>query len=177
MEKNHLELMERADTLAKELGALCLEKGVRLATAESLTAGMIASTIVNVPGSSQWFDRGFIVYNNDAKREMLGVRDEVLEMFTEVSGPCVLHMAQGALERSGAHLAVAVSGIAGPDGGDEKNPVGTVWMAAGNKVAIQTDRFVFSGDRLEVRLRTTVAALEKLISEIRILSSQGLLKL
>lgn len=164
MNDSQIKLIDEADALARELGALCLKHKVKLVTAESLTAGLIASTIVNVPGSSDWFDRGFIVYNNDAKMRMLGVKEQTLKDFTEVSGPCVLEMAQGALEHSDASLAVSVSGIAGPTGGTADNPVGTVWMAlASGQNWTETRRFVFEGDRLSVRLETVKAALEAMI--------------
>lgn len=169
MNESHIKLMEESNALAQELGVLCAKHKIKLATAESLTAGLIASTIVNVPGSSEWFDRGFIVYNNDAKMQMLGVKEQTLNEFTEVSGPCVLEMAQGALGHSDASLAVSVSGIAGPTGGTADNPVGTVWMAvATTHGSAETHKFVFAGDRLTVRLETVKAALEAMIGNARL---------
>lgn len=169
MDKIHIRLMDDCESLAEELGKLCLERKVKLATAESLTAGLTASTVVNVAGSSAWFDRGFIVYNNDAKMQMLGVKEQTLKDFTEVSGPCVLEMAQGALDHSDADLTVSVSGIAGPTGGTDDNPVGTVWMAlASRQNWAETRRYVFEGDRLAVRLETVKAALEEMIRHLRL---------
>lgn len=169
MDRIHIRLMNDCEQLAEELGRLCLKNQVKIATAESLTAGLIASTIVNVPGSSEWFERGFIVYNNTAKMQMLGVKERTLNEFTEVSGLCVLEMAQGALEHSDASLSVGVSGIAGPTGGTADNPVGTVWMAvATDHGSAETHKFVFAGDRLTVRLETVKAALEAMIHKIQI---------
>lgn len=134
-------------------------------TAESLTAGMIASAIADIPGASAWLERGFIVYNNKAKHEMLGVPLEVLECCSELSLECVSAMAIGALLHADADLSVAVSGVAGPDGGTPLNPVGTVYMGVGVKMTGEAyvHRFHFAGSRLEVRQKTTVAALTALV--------------
>lgn len=130
------------------------------ATAESLTAGLISSSIVNTPGSSAYFDRGFVTYSNEAKMELLGVKDETLKAVGAVSDETALEMVAGALEHSHADIAVAVTGIAGPDGGSDLKPVGTVWIAVmhrGQKPYAK--RFVFAGTREEVRDQTVIAAL------------------
>ncbi|MGN0901974.1 MAG: CinA family protein [Succinivibrio sp.] len=135
-------------------------------TAESLTAGFIGASIVEVPGSSAWFDRGFITYSNEAKMELLGVKKESLESFGAVSEPVVEQMVEGALLHSSlANVGVAVSGIAGPDGGSAQKPVGTVWMAVMRKgEKCHTHCFHFTGDRTEIRLKTTIEALKALIA-------------
>ena len=138
---------------------------LRYVTAESLTAGMIAAAIAEVPGASAWLERGFIVYNNKAKHEMLGVPWDVLAHSGEVSAPCVSAMAMGALMHSDADLSVAVSGIAGPGGGSSACPVGTVFMGIGVKMQGEAyvRHFNFKGERQEIRQKTTVAALAALV--------------
>ncbi len=139
------------------------------ATAESLTAGMIASVITEIPGSSAWFDRGFVTYSNEAKAELLGVDMQTIAAYGAVSEPTVLQMAAGAVKRSNADIAVAVSGIAGPDGGSASKPVGTEWFGL-MKRGERPFAFVktFPGNRACVRALTVREALRGLID----LSSQ-----
>jgi nicotinamide-nucleotide amidase len=118
-----------SETLAADLGRRLLARGWRVTTAESCTGGLVAGAITAIAGSSDWFDRGFVTYSNAAKRELLGVPEAVLAAHGAVSEPCAVAMAEGALVRSGAMLAVAVTGIAGPSGGSEEKPVGTVCFA------------------------------------------------
>ena len=149
--------------LAEELGRLLQQRNWLLVTAESCTGGGVARAVTEVPGSSGWFDRGFVTYSNRAKVEMLGVGEDTLERHGAVSEAVALEMAAGALCRSAADLSVAVTGIAGPAGGSPGKPVGTVWIAwagGGPPVAI---RFRFSGDRAAVRGQSVQAALEGLI--------------
>ncbi len=149
--------------LAEQLGRLLLERGWLLVTAESCTGGGVARAVTEVPGSSAWFDRGFVTYSNRAKVEMLGVDGETLERHGAVSEAVALEMATGALCRSGADLSVAVTGIAGPAGGTPEKPVGTVWIAwAGGSIPVAT-RYRFAGDRTAVRGQSVQAALEGLI--------------
>ena len=115
--------------LAARLGESLLARGASVATAESCTGGWIAKTLTDVPGSSAWFGAGIVSYSNRAKHELLGVPEDLLAAHGAVSEPAVLAMVDGCLHRSGADFAVAVSGIAGPDGGSEDKPVGTVWFA------------------------------------------------
>ena len=130
-----------------------------MATAESCTGGLIAGAITDVAGSSGWFDRGFVTYSNEAKIEMLGVQADTLAAHGAVSEATAAEMAAGALARSRADLAVAVTGVAGPDGGSAAKPVGTVcfaWARAGEPVATATRHF--PGDREAVRAATVCAA-------------------
>ncbi len=149
------------EALAAAVGEALGASGQRLATAESCTGGWIAKAITDVAGSSGWFDRGFVTYSNDAKREMLGVQGDTLERFGAVSEAVVREMAAGALARSGADISVAVSGVAGPGGGSEAKPVGLVWLAwSQGGEAFGSRRFVFDGDREAVRRQAVIAALE-----------------
>jgi len=160
-------MTERLDGIATRLGELLTARGWRLATAESCTGGWIAKVVTDIPGSSGWFDRGFVSYSNAAKQEMLGVRPETLEAQGAVSEGTVREMAAGAIERSRAQVAVAVSGIAGPAGGSADKPVGTVcfaWTIPGSQ--IQTRRLQFAGNRDEVRHQAVRVALELLLEHL-----------
>ena len=150
--------------LAIRLGALLEQREWRVAAAESCTGGLVAGAITDIAGSSAWFERGFVTYSNAAKTEMLGVRAETLAAHGAVSEPTAREMVAGALERSSAHLAVAVTGIAGPSGGTLQKPVGLVclaWGRRGGVVRSVTEQF--SGDRAAVREASVVTALEGLI--------------
>lgn len=147
--------------LAEEAGRALQGAGWMLATAESCTGGWIAQAVTAVPGASAWFDRGFVVYSNAAKEELLGVRPSTLAAHGAVSEEAVREMAGGALERSRAQVAVAVSGIAGPTGGTREKPVGTVciaWAVREGPTRVETRRF--PGDRGAVRRQAVEAALE-----------------
>ena len=134
-------------------------------TAESLTAGEIASSIVKIPGSSSYFEGGFVTYSNELKHDILGVKIETLNEFGAVSEAVVKQMTQGALNRATkATIAVAVSGIAGPDGGTLTKPVGTVWMAVQRRgEESRATLLQLHGSRDEIRLQTTLHALKALI--------------
>lgn len=150
--------------LSGRVGDALKARGLMMATAESCTGGWIGQVVTMVPGSSKWFDRGFVTYTNDAKRDMLGVSVRTLEKFGAVSEQTVREMVAGALATSRAQVAVAVSGIAGPDGGSREKPVGTVllaWGATAGDISAQSVRF--SGDRDAVRRQTVIAALEGLL--------------
>lgn len=154
-------------SLSGHLGDALKARALVLCTAESCTGGWISQAVTMVPGSSKWFDRGFVTYTNEAKQDMLGVAAETLKKHGAVSEPVVVEMARGALSRSRAQLAVAVSGVAGPTGGSARKPVGTVclaWMRAGADPMVQT--LHFPGDRDRVRRQTVVAALEGLVRMI-----------
>jgi nicotinamide-nucleotide amidase len=147
------------EQLARETGQRLLENGLLLAAAESCTGGWIAKLMTDIPGSSQWFERGFVTYSNQAKMDMLGVRSATLELFGAVSEESVREMAAGALANSRAQVALAVSGIAGPGGGSESKPVGTVWIAWADKANIRAERCWFPGNRVEVRHQSVIHAL------------------
>ncbi len=150
--------------LLQQLAVLAVERQQVIATAESCTAGMIAAALTELSGSSAWFDRGFVTYSNDAKQQMLGVTEETLQGPGAVSAATVAQMAQGALARSSATMAVSVSGVAGPGGGSEQKPVGTVWMAwASRDYGHRTRHFLFAGDRADVRSQTVTEAVRGLI--------------
>jgi len=140
-----------------------------VATAESCTGGWIAKALTDIAGSSQWFVEGFVTYSNESKVRRLGVRRSVLRAQGAVSEAAVRAMAAGALERTGAQLAVAVTGIAGPGGAVPGKPVGTVWLGwaerRGRSIRVVTKLKHFRGDREAVRRKTVRAALEGLLED------------
>ena len=143
-------------------------RGWSLATAESCTGGLIAAACTDLAGSSDWFERGFVTYSNAAKQELLGVDEALIRAHGAVSRPVVLAMAAGALARSRAQLAVAVTGIAGPAGGSPDKPVGTVWIAtASQDGAAQACCFRFDGDRRAVREATVREAFTLLLARLQ----------
>ncbi len=152
------------EKLAEAVGQRLLARQALLATAESCTGGWIAQVVTSVPGSSAWFDRGFVTYSNQAKQEMLGVAPETLAAHGAVSAQVAAEMAAGVLSHSQAWVAVAVTGVAGPGGGSEDKPVGTVYLAwARRDQAPLIQRRQFAGDREEIRRQTVRVALERLI--------------
>lgn len=154
-------------TLAERLGERLTAAGAMAATAESCTGGWIAKALTDVAGSSAWFDRGLVTYSNAAKQELLWVSAEILAEHGAVSEPVVRQMAEGALARSAADLAVAVSGIAGPGGGSAEKPVGTVWFAwARTGQTTRSERRLFAGDREAVRRQSVAHALEGMLRDL-----------
>jgi len=148
---------------AERLGASLRDTKQMLVTAESCTGGWIAKTVTDVAGSSDWFDCGLAAYSYEAKQRLLGVRAETLEHFGAVSRETVLEMVSGALVHSGSTVAVAVTGIAGPGGGTDDKPVGTVWIAWKRRGGYpRAELFHFQGDREAVRRQTVAAALRGL---------------
>ena len=139
------------------------ERNLHLATAESCTGGGLSYWLTSVPGSSAWFDRGFVTYSNAAKVAMLGIDAKQLEINGAVSEETALAMAKGTLLHSRADCAIAITGIAGPEGGTADKPVGTVWIAWANHQNAKAQLFHFAGDRQAVRLQSMVAALAGLI--------------
>lgn len=140
--------------------------GRKIATAESCTGGLISAAITEVSGSSLWFDRGFVTYSNEAKMELLGVKEQTLQAFGAVSLETAREMAAGALAHSNADVAVSVTGIAGPTGGTEQKPVGTVCIGLKRRDQEQAVacEFHFAGDRYFVRYQTVMKALESLLT-------------
>ncbi len=158
--------MESVDRIAQELGKTCSALGIKIVTAESCTGGLIAGTLTDVPGASAWFDRGFVTYSNEAKKAMLGVREETLTEFGAVSKETAEEMALGAVAHSGAGAAVSVTGIAGPGGGTAEKPVGTVCFGFAESVT-GFPRFTtvvkhFDGDRASVRKQSVAFAIAEL---------------
>lgn len=149
------------DNLSARVGKLLEQNGWMMATAESCTGGGVAQAITEIAGSSAWFDRAFVTYSNEAKMEMLGVASHSLDSFGAVSEEVAKEMALGAVKHSAAQIAVSITGIAGPGGGSEDKPVGTVCFGlAFNTELIQVQRCVFTGDRAEVRNQSVYHALQ-----------------
>jgi len=134
-------------TMADYVLAQLIDKKLKITTAESCTGGEVASLLTNIPGSSKAFEAGFVTYSNEMKTQMIDVSADTLSKFGAVSEQVVAEMAQGALEKSGADYVIAVSGIAGPDGGSVEKPVGSVWLAWGNKAKIKTHYFCIKANR------------------------------
>ncbi|WP_298623704.1 CinA family protein [uncultured Legionella sp.] len=154
--------------LIKELAFQLQNTRQQLVTAESCTGGLISAYLTEVPGSSAWFERGFVTYSNLAKQEMLSVPEELLRQFGAVSEEVALAMATGALQHSAGHIAVSVTGIAGPDGGSIDKPVGTVCFGwAVRDTQHQTLRKQFNGTRQEIRVAACEVALRGVLSLIR----------
>lgn len=153
--------MSYADEVAA-LAAALAARGWRMATAESCTGGAIAAACTARAGSSDWFECGYVTYSNAAKTAQLGVEPALLAAHGAVSEPVARAMVVGALARSGAQLAVAVTGIAGPGGAVPGKPVGTVWLAWGAAGAVRAERLQLAGDRDAVRAATVSAALRRL---------------
>jgi nicotinamide-nucleotide amidase len=161
--------------LIGRLAHLMLKNGFFMATAESCTGGMIAAACTDLAGSSNWFDRGFVTYSNAAKTELLGVDEKLIATHGAVSGEVARAMAAGALARSRAQVAVAVTGVAGPGGGTAAKPVGTVWFGFGLQPTaaagtgkqqvpkISVEHRQFAGDRAAVRTATVTHALQGLM--------------
>ncbi|MFZ5618387.1 MAG: CinA family protein [Pseudomonadota bacterium] len=152
-------------SLAQQIVDKAGAEGLMIAAAESCTGGMVAAAITDVPGASAVFERGFVTYSNEAKSELLGVQTGLIHSVGSVSSAVARAMAKGAVERSRADIAVAITGIAGPTGGSAAKPVGLVWFALATRSGIaRAERRVFSaGDRNFVRLRATETALMLLL--------------
>ena len=164
--------------LVEALSHALLHRGWMLATAESCTGGLIAGRCTDLAGSSQWFERGFVTYSNEAKHELLGVDNALLAQEGAVSEAVARDMALGALRHSQAQVSLAVTGVAGPTGGSRSKPVGTVWFAwatpsdsgptLGAETAwVKTERMLFTGDRAAVRAATVDHALQTLLTLLK----------
>lgn len=154
-------------SLLNNLQQLCIEKGVSIAVAESCTAGLIASKLTALPGSSSYFNGGVVAYQNEIKTKILGVRQSIIDEKTEVSVEVVNQMAKSVLEKFDANFAIATTGYAGPSGGTNKNPIGTVFIAIASVVGVVVNRFVFLGDRQSVVNQASESALSLLYNEIK----------
>ncbi len=153
-------------TLSQQLGSALKEKQYILTLAESCTGGGLAACITDIAGSSAWFDRGFVTYTNEAKVEMLGVQQAILDALGAVSEETAKAMADGALLHSHADIALSITGIAGPDGGSPEKPVGTVCFGLASKQSeTQTTTQHFEGDREAVRAAARLFALEWLLKK------------
>lgn len=152
--------------LAARVGRRLKAKKRRLVSAESCTGGWVAQVVTSIPGSSAWFERGVVTYSNAAKRELLGVRAATLKKHGAVSEETAREMARGALARSKGHLALAVTGIAGPGGGSRDKPVGTVCFAWLYNKQLKSETRRFPGDRQGVRRKSVVRALQGVLETL-----------
>jgi len=160
--------MTKFNKLAHTLGELLKKNLQQLTVAESCTGGSLAAELTAISGSSHWFDRGFVTYSNQAKKELLSVTEQILQIDGAVSEATVRAMAEGAIHQSAAHLSVAISGIAGPHGGTQEKPVGTVWIAfSGLGQPTAATCYTFEGDRTAVREAAVQEALKGLIQRAK----------
>jgi nicotinamide-nucleotide amidase len=150
------------DTLASVVGEILVRKNARLAVAESCTGGYLAHLITEVPGSSDWFNGGVVAYSNEIKEKLLDVDAEALDQYSAVSLEVVESMVRGAMKKFDTDYAIATSGIAGPSGGTPEKPVGTVWIAIGNKEEIIARKFSFGKDRGRTIIRASQTGLNML---------------
>jgi nicotinamide-nucleotide amidase len=157
-------MIDAIKQLVLETAKKLKECNLKLATAESCTGGGLSYWLTSLPGSSEWFERGYVSYSNAAKVEMLGVRENTLKKFGAVSEETAREMAEEARHLSQADVSIAITGIAGPDGGSADKPVGSVWLAwSGKNFKTLAQLHVFTGDRQAVRLASIAKALEQLL--------------
>lgn len=160
---------EQLQQLSHRIGEQLKRRQATVTAAESCTGGWIAKVFTDISGSSAWFERGFVTYSNEAKQQMVGVQDTTLLQHGAVSEQTVREMATGAARAAAAEYAIAVSGIAGPEGGTPDKPVGTVWFAiVGPKGRVLAQRQIFAGDRDAVRRQSVAWALQTLLDEFLI---------
>jgi len=152
--------------LITDLAASLIDAKQKICTAESCTGGLIAKSFTDLVGSSTWFERGFVTYSNESKAEMLGVCVSVIEQYGAVSESVAIAMAVGALSHSHADYSIAVTGVAGPGGGSEEKPVGTVWISVASQTQTRAQKFIFDGDREAIRLMTMRSAVEQVFTLI-----------
>jgi nicotinamide-nucleotide amidase len=162
---------DTATNQAEQLAEMFLKTSSKLVTAESCTGGGLAEILTRIPGSSAWFERGFVTYSNESKHEMLSVSLDTLEQFGAVSEETAREMAKGAVENSKADFGVAITGIAGPDGGTESKPVGTVCFAWHRRnEGGSTAHICFEGDRLRIREQACMLAMQGLLDMLQKIS-------
>ena len=157
---------DRLETLAAQVGERLRERGALLVTAESCTGGWVSQAVTAIAGSSEWFERGFVVYSNAAKEELLGVKRETLQRHGAVSDQTALELALGALQRSRGTVTVAITGVAGPSGGSAEKPVGFVCFAWATKQAARSESRTFAGDREAVRRQSVEHALSGVLAAL-----------
>ncbi|WP_372760806.1 nicotinamide-nucleotide amidase [Pseudoalteromonas sp.] len=162
-----MELHQEIKTLAAQLGAILTDKRLWITTAESCTGGGVSYALTDTPGSSAYIDRAFVTYSNQAKHELLGVCLDTLAQYGAVSEQTVEQMARGAASAAKADIALAISGIAGPDGGSVDKPVGLVWFGLHINNKHWAFKQVFTGDRAQVRLQAIVFSLKTIIEQIK----------
>ena len=153
-------------SIAERVGNQLLQKKAKITTAESCTGGGIAEAITATAGSSQWFEYGYITYANIAKKQLLNVSQKTLDAYGAVSEQVVEQMAVGAIHSSGANYAIAVSGIAGPDGGSAEKPVGTVWVCWITPETTRVEQYQLQGDRQAVREQVIKISLQELLHQL-----------
>lgn len=155
--------------LVAEVGEALKQHNVMIVTAESCTGGMIAEALTSIAGSTAWFDRAYITYSYESKREMLGVKESTIQKKGAISQECVVEMVVGGLQNSHAEVCIACSGIAGPGGGTPDKPVGTVWIAWAKQGhnEIVTKLFHFEGDREAIRRQTTEVSLRGVLDILK----------
>jgi nicotinamide-nucleotide amidase len=159
---------DTATNQAQQLAEMFLKTSTKLVTAESCTGGALAEILTRIPGSSAWFERGFVTYSNESKHEMLSVPLDTLEQFGAVSEETASAMATGAVENSRADYGVAITGIAGPDGGTESKPVGTICFGWYERSAgSSTTHICFDGDRLRIREQACMLAMQGLLDMLQ----------
>lgn len=157
------------EALAKKLGEQLKKKHFKIVTAESCTGGGLGFWITSIPGSSHWYDRGYVTYSNQSKIDMLNVSDDTLNTAGAVSEETAQAMAEGALTHSNADLSIAITGIAGPDGGTPEKPIGTVWIAsAGKNMRTIASMEIFPGNREVIRINAIIKAMQQLIMLTRV---------
>jgi len=154
------------NALARKVGEALTARGCKLVTAESCTGGWVAMALTAIAGSSDWFERGYVTYSNEAKREALGVSADTLRRHGAVSEETAREMAAGALARSHGQVALAITGIAGPTGGSADKPVGTVCFAWADGSNIRSETRRFDGDRERVRRQSVVHALQGVLESL-----------
>lgn len=159
-------MTDSIDSLARRTGDALKSAGARLATAESCTGGWVAMVVTSISGSSEWFERGFVTYTNESKREMLGVGQVTLDAHGAVSEATAREMARGALAASRASIALSVTGIAGPGGGSTEKPVGMVCFAWADARGVRSETRQFPGDREGIRRASVIRALEGVLESL-----------
>lgn len=159
--------------MAARLQSRCLELGLRLVTVESCTGGLVGHLITETPGSSAYYTGGFVTYSDQLKRDLVGVPAEVLAAHGAVSAQTAMAMATGGRARTGADLAAAVTGIAGPDGGSDQKPVGLTYLAVADAAGVEVRRHVWSGDRAGNKRASAAAMLELVLERIATAATPG----